>query len=326
MAKLVLRTLEAFSVHGHVQPGSVDEDVLAYGEFFDQLKKSDLRTLRYTFGSDTVAISDVSDGNGLLAFRFVVGSADEIALVYDTGTATVSELDTGEDRFIVNGAWVVVDKAERVLILEKKRPGLPVYLLERFLAKFGEEQLRLGGLAISINPIPSAGFVQEIESFTRIREASITLRRPNHSWTKTAEGLLGNLPESNAEEVQVQLKASRGQSLSKSEGVVMDVMQLASNPISALKNAVVKGESPEYEGEKSVSLQKHTIKGTTRLDPSEGPHKQLDKLRDLATKLIGQVVSGIKHADIRLALPSAAEPQEAPEVERGDANGDSEAK
>ncbi|GHD06215.1 hypothetical protein [Zhihengliuella salsuginis] len=240
-------------------------------------------------GEDTVAITETSSRGGMLAFRFVSGNSTELPVMYDPNTATTASVNPGGNRFVVNGAWVIVYPAERIVLLERKRPGVPVYQIEKFLSNFGRGRLGMAGLTMSLNPIPSRSFEEEVSRFTRIREASITLKRPNHSWTKSAEAMLGELGESNAGAVQLQLNADRGQSLSKTRGVVNEVIELARRPINALKNAVIKGRTPEYEGERSVSLQKHVVKGTARIDPHSDAIDQLAPLLEVASQMVEEI-------------------------------------
>lgn len=289
MGRSVVRTLEAHVIHGHSSAGSVDAGLLDYVEFFETLASVNPQTLRFPVGPDTVAIAEIVERSGLLCFQFVSGNATELPLIYDSSTASVTEVDPGDGRLVVRSAWVLVDPESRILVLERRRPGVPTFQIERFLSQVGRELLGVQGLVISINPVPSASFTEEIEAFTRVREVSITLRRPNHSWTATASGMLGELAESNAAQVQLQLNADRGQSLSKTRGVVDELKQLVRHPISALKNAVVKGNTPSFDGEKTVSLQKHIVKGTARLDSSDGPIAQLDELSVVASTLVYEV-------------------------------------
>jgi hypothetical protein len=282
----IVRSLDAYSIHGHLSAGAEDESLLDYGDFFTALAATEPRSARFPVGGDTVALTESATRGARVAFRLVSGNAEELPLVYDLQTGTAEEVDPGKDRFVVSGAWVIVDPIRRILVLERKRPGIPVYQLERFLSQFGRRALKVAALTISLNPVPSASFAQEIGTFTRIREASITLRRPNQSWTESAASMLGELSNSNAAEIQLQLNADRGQSLSKSEGVVAEVLALARKPIGPLKNATVKGTRPDFEGERSVSLKKHTVKGTARIDPKDGPLAQLESLEKAAVRMM----------------------------------------
>ncbi|MGC3954339.1 MAG: hypothetical protein QM804_08845 [Propionicimonas sp.] len=81
------------------------------------------------------------------------------------------------------------------------------------------------------------------------------------------------------------------------------MLQLARQPINALKNAIVKGQTPAFEGERTVSLAKHTVKGTARIDPSASPVEQLAPLDALAAEMIEQI------PDVDEALESLGAPE-----------------
>ena len=292
MGRSIVRTLEAHSIHGHSSAGSADEGLLNYPQFFAELASVDARRLRFAVGTETVAVVEAVERGGLLCLNFASGNTEELPLVYDTATASIEEVNPGKGRFVVRTAWAIIDAANRILILERRRPGVPIFQIERFLSQAGRDLFGISGLVISLNPVPSASFEREIEEFTRVREVSITMRRPNHSWTSSAQAMLGELAESNAAEVQLQLNADRGQSLAKNKGVVEELKQLALRPISALKNVVLKGTTPTFEGEKTVSLQKHVVKGTARVDSVDGPIAQLESMTAVASSLVEEARLG----------------------------------
>jgi hypothetical protein len=291
MATDVVHGMSAYSIHGHTQAGTEEEPVLDYGSFFNRLYAEDPHDLRRQVGSDTVAIAYTGSRSGRLAFRFVAGNARALPLVYDLSTATAEEVNPGKGRFVVSGAWAIIDSEQRIAVVDRKRPGVAIYQIERFLSQYGRDRLGLTGLSISLNPIPTESFREEIEDLYRIRVAEITLRRPNHSWTHTAEGVLQEIGESNAAEVTIQLNADRGESLAKDRGIVADVLSLALNPINALKDVVIKGRSENFDGEKVVSLKRHIVRGTVHIDEDEGPLAHLEALDQLAGDLIAQAVT-----------------------------------
>lgn len=203
-----VRTLDAYSIHGHLAAGSPGEELLDYPSFFDALAARGVgRSLKV--GTETVGPVDYVDLGGRMAFRFISGNDAESAEAYDPTTGTTVPVELGRERFIVSSAWVVVDPEARILILERKRPGVPVYQLERYLSGFGRDE-GFDRLSVSLNPVPSPSFVEEILSFDRIREASITIRRPNHSFTESAREAVAQIArDSNAGSATVQVNAER---------------------------------------------------------------------------------------------------------------------
>lgn len=282
-----VRTLDAYSIHGHLAAGSPGEELLDYPSFFDALAAQGVgRSLKV--GTETVGPVDYVDLGGRMAFRFISGNDAESAEAYDPSTGTTVPVELERERFIVSSAWVVVDPEARILILERKRPGVPVYQLERYLSGFGRDE-GFDRLSVSLNPVPSPSFVEEILSFDRIREASITIRRPNHSFTESAREAVAQIArDSNAGSATVQVNAERKESLEKDSGIVADIVSFAKSPITPVLNAVVKGFRAGFGKERTVSLKKHQLKATATLRDADSPRQQLEAVEASAIVLIDQ--------------------------------------
>lgn len=295
MSRLVSRTLEAYSIHGHTRSGSVEEENLNYTNFFEQLSQSNPGDRRQQSTSDVIAVPEIIRDGNKLGFHFIIGSPDELSLIYDIGTGTAERVDPGKGRFVANSAWAIVQPDIRLLLLERRRPGVAIRRIENFLIEYSRQLPDLSGLSISLNPIPSPSFADEVAKFTRIREAEIILRRPNGGFTDTANNMLSQMADSNGAELGLHVRADRGQSLSKTDGIVSEVLALAQKPINALKNAVIKGRRPDYNGERVVSLQKHAVKGSTRVDPQADSQATFEALMPLAQLLANQTQGISEH-------------------------------
>lgn len=291
------RTIEAYSLHGFDEPGSTAQGLIDCSALFESIQFAQRRTLRFAIGDDIVAITQQTEVDGKLALYFVTGNPEELPLVYDESTGTVTTDDPGDGRFIVRGVWVFVVPAKRLVFIEKKRPGVPVFQVEKFLGLYARHRLGIGNAVVNLNPVASSSFAEEVKRFTRIREASFTLRRPNPSWSDVGESLLGSAADSNAAEVVIQAKADRGQTLSKDRGLIPEILNMVGNAITALQNAVVRGVMPAYEGERSVSLDKHTVKGSIRLPRMASP--------DEARTALGHTVDSLAE-QIEQAVPTEA--------------------
>lgn len=279
------RTLDVYGIHGHLAPGSDTEELLDYLDFFRKLADAG-SGISVRIGEDTIALVDVAQRDGRYAFRFVSGNASDLAEAFDPGSGTTVPVELERERFIVRGAWVIVDASKRVVVIERRRPGVPVYQLERFFEKFGRGN-GYSRLTVSLNPVPSPSFVEEIESFTRIREASVTIRRPNHSFTASARQAVAQIArESNGGSATVQVNADRKESLSKDHGIVSDILSFARAAINPILNATVKGSRPGYGKERTVSLKKHVLKGTAQIEETAAPIEQLNSIDATAELLI----------------------------------------
>ena len=293
MARDKIRTLAAYSIHGHTAPGTRDETPLNYSDFFKQLTLSEPRCLRTQVRDDIVAITERSERGMQVCLRFVVGNTQDSPLLYDTISATTAPIDPGENRLFVRSAWVFIFPESRIAFIEKKRPGVTISQIEQFFSSFGREELRLKDLSFSLNPVPDNNFAYAIKEMTRIREATIVMKRPNYSWTDTAGELVGSpAAESNAARVTLTCSADRGQSLSKDRGFVHDLLKVVSTPISGIKNAIVKGYSPNKTGEHSVNLTQSNLKASTSIPKSATEEEERDLLGDVANKALRTIKVG----------------------------------
>lgn len=279
------RTLDVHALHGHVKPGSSEEENLDYNEFF-KLVHDHGRGVRISAGAQTVAIATARTLGDRYAFRFISGSGEAITEVFNPVTNETELMELPQERFVVNGAWAIVSPSKRILVAERKRPGVPMFEIEQFLNKFAQHR-GYGDMSIALNPVPSPSFIAEVEAFSRIREASVIIRRPNHSFSKSAREAVGQIAaESNAGKVTVQANADRKQSLRKDEGLVADILSFAGSALSPIEDARIKGTRPGFDTERSISLLKHVLKGTVRLARGSRPDEQLDAIDDEAETLI----------------------------------------
>lgn len=253
------RVVKAYSIHGHVRAGSTSEELLSYDRFFRSMYNMDRSGAAFEIRGRTVALAQQAQYDGLLAFQLVSGNAEDRAMVLDVATGNVSQRAPGRGRMFVDGSWIVYNPGRRVLAVEANRAGISKDVIERFMSAAGEG-LGFERLSVSLNPIPSPSFKEEIRKLTRIRIARITINRPNGSWTASAEKLLGDVAESNAARVEVQANASRGESLSRDSGIVKEVIDIADSDVSPVANAAVVGTSPDVAGETTISLEKHNLR------------------------------------------------------------------
>jgi hypothetical protein len=285
MARHTTRTLNAFIIHGHQYAGSDEESVADYNKLFEALLKSSRTESRVNISGDTVAVTKAEKSKGQYAFRFISGNSSDSSFVYDERTGVDEEVDAGDGRYFVNGIWLFADRASRLIVIESKRPGVPRYQIEAFLSHFGRTAAGMTNLTVSLHPLPSASFYKELDAFDVIKEATLVLRRPNKSWTKTGQNLLGDLPESNAEELSISAKSSRGQSLKKDSGLVAEIKNLRSKTVNPVYNALVRGRRSGFDGERRVSLLRHLMKATVAVAPQATEDEEVDALRKGARSL-----------------------------------------
>ena len=145
----------------------------------------------------------------------------------------------------------------------------------------------LGGRAtFDLNPVVAESFIEELERYTRIRQAAVTLSRPNLNWTQSAAQLTGYADESNADAVELEMSAKRGESLAREDGIVADIKKLVRRPIGPVRNLRVTGTRRDEEKETSVSLKRHQEKRTFLLPTQPSPASEREAFQEAATQLL----------------------------------------
>ena len=288
MAHKPTRVVEAYSLHGFEEPGTSLQALVDYDALFTGIVGSAHHALQFTIGSDVVAITDREKTGKTLALHFVTGNPGELPLIFDEDSGTTLLGDPGHGRFVVRDAWVFAIPRRRLLFLEKKRPGVLTSQIEQFLSRFTREQMACQWVSISLNPVASPAFSDEIQRFTRIRTASVTLRRPNPSWGSDYAALLGAIADSDAGDISLQANAERGQTLARNRGIISMLQQMSSTVVSGIKKAVVRGTMPGFAGEKTVYLSKNTVRGSTQVTPDADIRTALAEVVDTLAEQIDE--------------------------------------
>ena len=276
MAPRVVRKLRLFSAHGFINPSDDNLVLLNYEEFFSELSAEGFKKFRLQTGGETVAISEVHKVGDNVAFLFVKGSESSIT-IFNERTGVTQEAELPENHIAVSATWLFWKRNSRFVFVESNRPGVGTGVIEKFFTSYGKNYLGHKNFTFDLNAVPGPSFEREIDRFTRIREVSVVLKRPNHAWS-TAVELIGDAAESNAGTVELSVRAGRKQSLAKDRGIVQSLKDYAREKISGLKNVRVFGQVPGVEGEHSVSLENSQMTASTKLESGLDPSQNLQPL------------------------------------------------
>lgn len=287
------RSLWAYSIHGR----DGRDDVVGYDDFFSALAAEPALSRQTGVGDETVAITYMElRGGTRWVLRFVSGHHGLPPLFYDPVTAQESTADLGS-RFVATASWVFVDPVSRMVAAQRDRPGVPIGVIARALSHLGRELNLVPGAVFNLNPVPGPGFLEELDRFERIRQASVSLARPNYNWSDSANQLSGYAADSNAGRVEVTMSAGRGQSLAVDTGIVNDLKQLSAEPVGPLEDMKVTGIREGEARETSVSLAKHQEKQFVPVEESAAPAEVLAALDGAATLLLDRLAGSDPGSD-----------------------------
>lgn len=266
----ISRRFAAYALHGHSGLAVVD-----YAAFLERLSRMPYAARVRTIGDRTVILASIAGlQESMYLLRLVEGRPGEPPLLFDAETGAERFGEVGATEFVASSALVLVNANSRVVVYERRRPGVPVADFERALSQIGRDA-GLVNATFSLTPILSEDFLSELDDFERIRRAEVSVVRPNHSWTDSAEQLAELAGQSNASEMEIVATASRGQSLSLSAGIVKDIRDFASRSISAIKDARVFGRRRGTADESTLTFSKHQRRTDVRVDPTlDAPQRE----------------------------------------------------
>lgn len=283
--RTITRRLLAYAIHGHVRDG-----VLDYPEFFSMVASLPLPVRRMTLGDQVTVIASVKEiASGSLLFRIVTGTKGSAPLLFDLETGSERIGPLAKTEIVVASSIVAVNPYTRAVVVERRRPGVPIASLEKLFSSIGREY-GYEQLTIALTPVAGASFVDELETFERIRRAEVLLTRPNFDWTSNATALVGDLgAASDADVMEVAASASRGQSLRKDGGIVQDIRNFVARPINGLKNVKIFGRRSGDATESALSLERHQLREdvTTSRDLDEAARE--DEVSDRAADFVDSI-------------------------------------
>jgi hypothetical protein len=250
----------AYELHAHDGDEPVD-----YGLVFRGIAETPRleRQDRVPRTDEVVAIPEIRDiAEGQYALRFVVGREGDVALFYNLEDGTEREERPRDAEIAVQSSWLFVDARKRVVLQERRRPGVPLRLALRALKSIAREQDLVSPRAsFKLNPVIGGGFVDEVLELESIKTATLVLQEPNLTWHRGADAVIESIADdSHAESVDMTVKSKPGQSLAKDQGIVAEMLEMVRERYSALKDAKVRGRRPGEESISSVTTKRHAVR------------------------------------------------------------------
>lgn len=283
-----VRAVYAYELHGHDSEGALN-----YQEFFDGLAELDPRQRSHKLRDDSkqvVAIPEINRAGTRFRLRFVSGREGDPAIFYDLRTATEREAAPRDNEMPINYSWVILDTDSRIVVQERRRPGVPLVDIVAALGAIGRQYELAPNPTISLHPVVGEGFVEEVDGLVRITSASVVVSQPNHSWTKSVNSIIADLgQESHGGSAELTVAARPKESLNSDAGIVKEIQAMVKNAFSALRSASIVGYREGDERATTVSTRKYAQRrevpipaGATRAQEQQavlsGADRYLDEL------------------------------------------------
>ena len=249
------RKIEVWSLHAHV--GSSQDENVNYIELFDLLAATPSEARVYSDADKSIAVSGLDVRGDTVWLTVYAGTRGLNPLIFNTLSAEerVQRLAAGE--IVATKTHGVVSLPRREAIIEYNHQGAKAADIARALEATGRGQ-GWDDLKVELNPVVSTSFIDELQRFERIRLASASLVRPNIGWSDFEDSLTDAAGDSDAQAVEVEFTAPRGESLSRTHGVVPFIRRLSSARRSPLKGAAFTGRRRGEAEETTVTTSNHT--------------------------------------------------------------------
>jgi hypothetical protein len=273
------RVLYAYSLHARQQSG----EVVNYAGLLDALQRAESLRRRANLGDgEVVILREIRQYGTAWELRFLSGHEHESLLLFDVENDRERDDPRGAGEIVVRPTMLYVNPESRLVALERRYLGLGAATIARALEIIGAEVEFASDLTIELNPVASASFSEELQRFQRIRQASVTLARPNYDWTDNANTLTEYAAESEGQTIALEMTAPRGGSLAKDRGIVKDIKDLAARLLAPVKSVKIIGRHSPQDPEQSLTLRSHQAREHVKVDAQATADEQRVQVGDAA--------------------------------------------
>ncbi|MDA8046241.1 MAG: hypothetical protein M0Z30_13550 [Actinomycetota bacterium] len=280
------RALYAYSIHGRGRSG----EVIDYVAFVQALVAAPSSLRRATISQDEVVLlRDVRQRGHVWELRFLSGSDQESLTLFDVGNDRERDDPRSAGEIVVRPTFLYLNPESRFVALERRRPGLSPGEIGKALGIIGTAIGFDDDLVIDLNPVTAESFNVELEQFDRIRQASVTVARPNYDWTENANTLTTYAAESDGQTAELEISAPRGGSLAKEQGIVQDIKELVQRAIGPLKKVKIVGRHADETRERTLTLASHQERQFVPVDSNASAEDQRSQVAQGATGLLGRL-------------------------------------
>jgi hypothetical protein len=280
------RVLYAYSIHGRGRSG----EVIDYVAFVQELLAAPSPLRRATINQDEVVLlRDVRQRGRVWELRFLSGSDQESLTLFDVENDRERDEPRSAGEIVVRPTLLYLNPESRFVALERRRPGLSPGEIGKALGIIGSAIGFDIDLVIDLNPVTAESFNEELEQFDRIRQASVTVARPNYDWTENANSLTTYAAESDGQTAELEISAPRGGSLAKERGIVQDIKELAQRAIGPLKKVKIVGRHAGETRERTLTLASHQECQFVPVDGNASVEDQRARIAQGATKLLDRL-------------------------------------
>lgn len=261
------RKLEVWAMHAHI-----GQQVPDYTKLFRDVARAPSRSRAVPLGEKLVAIPRVSVKENVMRFIAYEGVVGENPLIFSAADAAerIERLEAGE--VVATKTHAMLDTELRLAVVEYNHRGAKAPDIASVIETSARRLSRWERLDFELNPVVDTEFVDAIDRFDRIRVATMRIARPNLDWTDFKNKLTDSAADSDAQSIEIDYFAGRGNSLDRSKGAIGFLKRLIRREGSILKNASVTGTRANESAETTVSLGNHITHQRVNVRMTEDGH------------------------------------------------------
>jgi len=225
-----------YSIHGHVATGRPDYEAL-----FRSL--TSIKGYYREEGKRLVAVGSAMlvKHQTRLLLTVYTGDKEKAILFFNVKEKSEYNWMTAPNQFMARKTHVLIDPAQRQLLIETGRGSLPAEELAKIIEEEARKKADYKTLDLSFTPVASPGFAAKINQMERIQSATVSISRPNYDWNHRYEALAKLADDSRGGAIDATVRARRGDSLSKDDGLIPSIKHWLSDKLSAVSSAKIKG-------------------------------------------------------------------------------------
>jgi hypothetical protein len=285
MPRPTSRKLEVFTIHAHF--GDDTDQAVNYERLFQAIAETRRRQRIVTVLGKSLALPEFRlDENLVLLTAYEGEEGNPLFFNFLNATERIEELPTGEK--LATKTHCAIDIERREAIVEYNHRGAKADDIAEAIQEIGKSLTGWGDLEVEFAPVIDQTFLQAINSFERIRSATVKMVRPNRDWTDHATYLTRLALESRGQTIDVTVSARKAQSLSKTGGLIGFIKQMARASFASLKSAKVVGTREHEDAETAVSLADH--QSHQRVNVEKTPDGQVND-NDINNRLVNYLES-----------------------------------
>lgn len=274
------KTIYAYSLHAQDAKFTGN-----YLEIFEVLKKVPRDERKVKLKGTTYAVPTIEERHGTYFLTFLQGTED-IILIYDEVTGETKEDELGDHEILVSASHALFLPSKRAALVEYVKSGAKAPVIEEVIREilsrhYGAE------FKFMMSPRIERDFLNEIDQLERIRLVSLSLVKPNAGWDDHYTLLSELADQSNGEKIDLTVRAGRGESLSKEEGIMEVVRNASEDEYPYVMDAEVIGTKVGEIAETKIPLNNHKVRRNVAVQKIQGKRLNVSSLRDKMIALIG---------------------------------------